>query len=358
MKNPLPFDLPYAIFDFSKEQKGLREAIYYVRGAARRRAVGRVYAEEDRAGETVQERSQPMCKRKGFTLVELLTVISIICLLMAILLPVLGRARASARAGVCQSNLRQWGIVYKMYTDECDGRLPRDYGEFAWYYPIREYYSKEAKILLCPTAKKAADPDGTESGPPFGGRSLAWGHFEPPDKRPAWDTCGSYGLNRWAYKYEKRADEKDDEDKKIRHAGGSGPKRMIIIPSGSADEDPNQTENVGLRWDTAYVRNSNNIPLIFDSTWLYAQFTEISNPPSEDADSRRDYYGFTNTVCMDRHSRAINMVFMDFSVRKVGLKELWTLKWHQHSNTAGLWTKAGGVLPETWPKWLRNCKDY
>ncbi len=297
-----------------------------------------------------------MCKRKAFTLVELLTVISIICLLMALLLPVLQSAKANARAGVCLSNLRQWGIVYKMYTDEFDGRLPRDYGEFAWYYPIREYYRSEAKILLCPTAKKPADPDGTEVGPPFGGTSLAWGHFEPPDKRPAWDTCGSYGLNRWAYKHEKRADEKDDEDKKIIH-GGSGPRR-IIIPSGSAGEDPNQMQGPGLRWDTAYVRNSNNVPLIFDSTWLYTQFTEISNPPSKDAESRTDYYGFTNTVCMDRHRRGINVVFMDFTVRKVGLKELWTLKWHQQYNTAGLWTKAGGVLPDAWPKWLRNCKDY
>ncbi len=297
-----------------------------------------------------------MCNRKAFTLVELLTVISIICLLMAILLPVLQSARANARAGVCQSNLRQWGIVYKMYTDEFDGRLPRNYGEFAWYYPIREYYSKEGKILFCPTAKKPADPDGTESGPPLGGRSLAWGHFEPPDKRPAWDTCGSYGLNRWAYKYEKRADEKDDEDKRIIH-GGSGPRR-IIIPFAPTIEDPNQLENVNIFWDTAYARNSNNVPLIFDSGWLYAQFTEGTHPPFEDADSRRDAYGFANSICMDRHSRGINVVFMDFTVRKVGLKELWTLKWHQKYNTAGLWTKAGGVLPDAWPKWLRNCKDY
>ena len=307
-----------------------------------------------------------MCKRKGFTLVELLTVISIICLLMGILLPVLQHARQSARAGVCQSNLRQWGIVYKMYTDECDGRLPRDYGEFAWYYPIREYYSKEAKILLCPTAKKAADPDGTESGPPFGGTSLAWGHFEPPDKRPAWDTCGSYGLNQWAYKYERRPDEKDpNEGKQTRHVVvlrpiRTLPKRMVIKPriSVSAVEDPNQIEDISPYWDTAYARNSNNVPLIFDSSWPYARFTEVASPPFEDADSRIDFYSFTNTVCMDRHRRGINVVFMDFTVRKVGLKELWTLKWHQKYNTAGPWTKAGGVLPDTWPKWLRNCKDY
>ncbi len=316
-----------------------------------------------------------MCRRKvhlgtagaGFTLVELLTVISLICLLMAILLPVLGRAKENARAGVCLSNLRQWGIVYKMYTDECDGRLPRDYGEFAWYYPIREYYRSEAKILLCPTARKPADPDGTESGPPFGGRSLAWGHFEPPDKRPAWDTCGSYGLNQWAYKYERRADEKDT-DQGVRHGTTVVigrpirvlPKRMVIKPriSAAAVEDPNAVEDINPYWDTAYARNSNNVPLIFDSGWLYARLVEDAGPSIEDADSAIDFYGFANPVCMDRHRRAINVVFMDFTVRKVGLKELWTLKWNQKYNTAGPWTMAGGVLPETWPKWLRNCKDY
>ena len=145
-----------------------------------------------------------MCKRKGFALIELLTVIAVISLLMAILVPVLGRARRSAQAGVCQSNMRQWGIVYKMYTDEFDGRFPQDYGEFAWYYPIKSYYRNEAKILLCPTAKKPADPLGTEMGQSYGGTFLAWGYFEPIEARPPWDTYGSYGLNEWAYKPGKR----------------------------------------------------------------------------------------------------------------------------------------------------------
>jgi len=307
-----------------------------------------------------------MCKRKvrcgtagaGFTLVELLTVISIICLLMAILLPVLHGARASARAGVCQSNLRQWGIVYKMYTDECDGRLPRDYGEFAWYYPIREYYSKEAKILLCPTAKKAADPGGTGSGPPFGGTFLAWGRFGPPDARPAWDASGSYGLNQWAYKSEKR--ENAGEDEKNNPAVHLLLKRMPIIPrrSASASEDPNATKNTNSYWDTAYAHNSNNIPLVFDCSWLYARFVEDADPPSKDANSGIDFFGFANPLCMDRHRGGINVVFFDWSVRKVGLKELWTLNWHQKYNTAGPWTKAGGVQPEDWPQWMRSFKDY
>ncbi len=49
---------------------------------------------------------------------------------------------------------------------------------------------------------------------------------------------------------------------------------------------------------------------------------------------------------------------MDWSVRKVGLKELWTLKWHRQYDTAGPWTKAGGVQGEDWPLWLRRFKDY
>ena len=299
-----------------------------------------------------------MRKRKGFTLVELLTVISIISLLMAILLPVLHRIKRNARAGVCQSNLRQWGMVYKMYTDEFDGRLPRDYGEFAWYYPISNYYSNDAKILFCPTAKKAADPDGTDVRPPFGGTFLAWGYFEPRDSRPAWDTCGSYGLNQWAYKSEVKKD--DDEDEvdipKVRFVS----KRMVIIPRmfAAAIEDPNAITPVNPFWSTAYVRNSNNIPLVFDCSWLYARFVEDASPPPKDSDSGIGFFGYTNPVCMDRHSGGINSVFMDFSVRKVGLKELWTLKWHGRYNTAGPWTRAGGVRLDRWPKWLRNCKDY
>jgi hypothetical protein len=49
---------------------------------------------------------------------------------------------------------------------------------------------------------------------------------------------------------------------------------------------------------------------------------------------------------------------MDWSVRKVGLKELWTLKWQKEFNTHNHWTKAGGVQPEDWPEWMRNFKDY
>ncbi|MHC4354472.1 MAG: hypothetical protein ACYTE3_06020 [Planctomycetota bacterium] len=43
---------------------------------------------------------------------------------------------------------------------------------------------------------------------------------------------------------------------------------------------------------------------------------------------------------------------------RVGLKELWTLKWYSEFDTAGPWTKAGGVQAEDWPRWMRKFKDY
>jgi len=54
----------------------------------------------------------------------------------------------------------------------------------------------------------------------------------------------------------------------------------------------------------------------------------------------------------------VNTLFLDFSARKVGLKQLWVLKWHRSYDTAGPWTQAGGVRPEDWPEWMRNFKDY
>jgi len=63
--------------------------------------------------------------KKAFTLIELLVVIAIIGILAAILMPVFGKARESARRAMCANNLRQHGIAWYLYLDEHNDCFPK-----------------------------------------------------------------------------------------------------------------------------------------------------------------------------------------------------------------------------------------
>ena len=62
--------------------------------------------------------------------------------------------------------------------------------------------------------------------------------------------------------------------------------------------------------------------------------------------------------CINRHNGFVNAAFLDCSARKIGLKQLWTLKWYSKFNIANPWTRAGGAGAEDWPEWMRNFKEY
>ena len=61
--------------------------------------------------------------------------------------------------------------------------------------------------------------------------------------------------------------------------------------------------------------------------------------------------------CLNRHNGYVNGVFLDLSVRRIGLKKLWTFKWHRNFDINGIWTKAGSGGPDDWPEWMRNFRD-
>lgn len=118
-----------------------------------------------------------MRRRRGFTLIELLVVIAIIAILAAILLPALARAREAARRASCASNLKQWGIIFKMYSGENKSLFPEGPGfrpgAFAWTMGVDAEalfpdYWNDAAIMICPS-------DSRDTKPPMWNGSAAEG---------------------------------------------------------------------------------------------------------------------------------------------------------------------------------------
>jgi len=221
--------------------------------------------------------------------------------------------------------------------------------DLMWVYCLQPYY-REGKLRCCPTATKhffAAGSIEGGSGPgqqPFASFGALWGptassqddwgdpwhmRFPPSFPYTEEDNCLSYGRNDWVRSVhpERRSD--------ARHENS---------------------------WKTSHARGAANIPLFLDSSYYCADPYHTDEPPAHEADT---FVGSsTNEMkrfCVNRHNKAMNGVFLDFSVRKIELKCLWRLKWHREFDTVGIsedatWISHPGYTPP-WPEWMRGFSE-
>jgi len=136
-------------------------------------------------------------QNQAFTLIELLVVISVISLLIAILLPSLGRAKEQARRAICLSNLKEVHKAFYSYAQDNNGIVPIGYRSYSEQLNSMVYsgtamkfvlfgllyqanFIKEPRIFYCPTE---SNPQSMYNSP---------GNPWPPGVTPTTNTYAGY----------------------------------------------------------------------------------------------------------------------------------------------------------------------
>jgi prepilin-type N-terminal cleavage/methylation domain-containing protein len=270
----------------------------------------------------IPSRSQTAGKTRGFTLIELLVVIAIIGILLAILIPSLRIVKRRARQVICQSNLAQWGKLFSTYlTDNDDTFMDGWFGnpnarEGQWMYALRGYTGFSHDIWCCPEAGNESlcpiDRNGNVQGD-FTSKT-PWGHIvhlQHAGYATKEGDYGSYGINSFVYNVPESI----------------GPSRKIYWAKSTTVNKP-----------------LSSVPVFMDDMWCESWPQPTDGPPP--VEGTWGGYGM-HSVCIDRHSEGyINILFMDWTVQKVGLKKLWYLNWHRD------WPR--NMAEPRWPAWMKN----
>jgi prepilin-type N-terminal cleavage/methylation domain-containing protein len=245
--------------------------------------------------------------RRAFTLVELLVVIAIIGILAALLLPALSRAKDRARNAICISNLKQWGVTWRLYTDENNDTFmsgaPFNWARGAWVLSFTNGYPQKPPLLLCPKATDRRGPGEYEThdsptdpnAADMGGPTTAYDFPIPDPANPALPLTASYGLNCWVY---------------------NPPTNNI------------QGRGIDYHWKKYSAPPQPSVtPLFLDSMWRGGGPSPTDAPP----DFNGQETGFSNNeMCffaIERHGKGVNIVNFDGSVNNVWAKNLWALPW-------------------------------
>jgi len=271
---------------------------------------------------------------------DILIVAACAVFLMANLGAIGSAGRQKAMGAVCMSNLRQWGHLFQMYLADNDNTFMPSQDPVKpckWFYSLAPYYGavpqtfdekieRADKIRFCPSAmgfvsEGAQHPFAAWQMTPGAGES--WQQYY-------WD--GSYGSNSWIY---------------------NGNNKISSTLVGN--------------WKNPNVKNTNQIPVLLDSSYSFGgrpeagHYRESDEPPlfKNDFSGATSAGRFMKQFCIDRHNGSVNALFMDWSVRPVELKELWTLTWHRSYNTCNSRTMCGNDgNPANWPQWMQGFKDY
>jgi len=276
----------------------------------------------------------------GFTKKDALVILGCVVFLLANLGAISGGARRRAKEMVCLSNLRQWGIVFQMFLADNEGKFsggeetPEGFVEHIWVLYLKPYF-ETFDIMLCPTTTKTwCDGYGIR-----GGSFVAW-DFRCQDFPGGYDyyggSYGSYGKNSWCSQWEHGAC---------------------------------QTGGQSCNWKTIdSVTGGQRVPLLLGCIFLGGFPTPEDYPPAYEG---RTFWsgggpGEMDRYCMNRHNGYVNGLFLDWSARKIGLKELWTLKWHRTFDINGPWTLAGfggneDACAAAWDErspWMKDFPEY